>query len=83
MSYHKQKRKEEENYLKYSKATNNWSAKPIKENKDQSVFKKLVSRMNEVVANGEQLRMLKILPKTTASVEKPCKSTVTSYKVTF
>ena len=27
----------------YSKATNNWSAKPIKEKKDQSVFKNMVS----------------------------------------
>ena len=62
----------------YSKATNNWSAKPIKEKKDRSVFKNLVSRVDEVVANGQHLPkpMLPILPKTIASVEKPCKSTV-------
>ena len=62
----------------YLKATNNWSPKPIKENKDQSVFKDLVSRVDEAVANEEHLPkpMLPILPKTIASVEKPCKSTV-------
>ena len=64
----------------YSKATYNWSAKPIKEKKYRSVFKNLVSREDEVVANGVHLPkpMLPILPKTIASVEKPCKSTVDS-----
>ena len=62
----------------YSKATNNWSAKPIKEKKDQSVFKNLVSCVDEVVPNGQHLPkpMLSILPKSIAPVEKPCKSTV-------
>ena len=62
----------------YSKATNNWSAKPIKEKKDRSVFKNLVLRVDEVVANGQHLPkpVLPILPKTIAYVEKPCKSTV-------
>ena len=62
----------------HSKATNNWSAKPIKEKKDRSVFKNLVSRVGEIVANRQHLPkpMLPILPKTIASVEKPCKSKV-------
>ena len=62
----------------YSKATSNWSAKPIKEKKDRSVFKNLVLHIDEAVANGQHLPkpMLLILPKTIASVEKPCKSTV-------
>ena len=62
----------------YSKAMNNSSAKPIKEKKDWPVFKNLVSPVDEVVANGQHLPkpMLPILPKTIASVEKPCKSTV-------
>ena len=57
----------------YSKATYNWSAKPIKEKKYRSVFKNLVSREDEVVANGVHLPkpMLPILPKTIASVENP------------
>ena len=60
----------------YSKATNNWSAKPIKEKKDWSAFTNLVSRVDEIVANGDHLPkpMLPILPKTIASVQKPCKS---------
>ena len=65
----------------YSKATNNWSAKPIKEKKNRSVFENLISRVDgqrQVAANGQRLPkpMLPILPKTIASVEKPCKSTV-------
>ena len=63
----------------YSKATNNWSAKLIKEKQDRPVFKNLVSQVDEVVANGEHLPkpMLPILPKPiTSVVEKPCKSTV-------
>ena len=62
----------------YSKAANNWSAKPIKEKKDRSAFKNLVSRVDELVANGEHLpkSMLPKLTKTIASVEKPSKSTV-------
>ena len=62
----------------YSKATNNWSAKSIKEKKNRSVFEKLVSHVYEVAANGDHLAkpMLAILSKTTASVEKSCKSPV-------
>ena len=62
----------------YSKATNNWLAKLIKEKKDRPVFKNLVSHVDEVVANGEHLPkpMLPILPKPITSAEKPCKSTV-------
>ena len=62
----------------YSKATNNWSTKSIKEKKNRSVFEKLVSHVYEVAANGDHLAkpMLAILSKTTASVEKSCKSPV-------
>ena len=42
----------------YSKATNNWSGKPMKEKEDRSVFKNLVSCVDEVVANGQHFTPL-------------------------
>ena len=51
---------------------------PLRKRKIDQFLKKLVSHVYEVVANGDHLAkpMLAILSKTTASVEKSCKSPV-------
>ena len=62
----------------YSQAETNWGEKLFNIKKDRPDFKNLVSPVDEVATNGEHLpkSMLPILPKTIASVEKPCKSRV-------
>ena len=41
--------------ISYSKITKNWSAKPIKEQKDRKFFKDMVNRAKEIVANKIEL----------------------------
>ena len=82
MNYHKQKPNQGKNgsMLHIQKQLIIGQQNPLRKRK--TVFKKLVLDIDEVVANEELFPkpMLAILPKTIASVEKPCKSTVIAYR---
>ena len=62
----------------FSKMTQNWSAKPIKQEKSLKVFAKLIDRSVEAIVTGEQISGLEIpeLPKNIASIPKPDKNDV-------
>ena len=61
--------------ISYSKITKNWSAKPIKEQKDRKFCKDMVNRAKEIVANKIELPLpaLPELPYRIEPGEKPDK----------
>ena len=68
----------------FSKVTQLWSAKPIKEKKDRSFLSKLVERTLEVIKEEIVLELPKVpesLPKNIAPIQKPDKNEVISKQI--
>ena len=68
--------------LSFSKITRNWSAKPIKENKDRTVFKDIAKQVLDAVENNVRFERVPKpdLPANIASVPRPNKDEVIKYQ---
>ena len=68
--------------LSFSKITRNWSTKPIKENKDRTMFKDIAKQVLDAVENNMRFERVPKpdLPANIASVPRPNKDDVIKYQ---